>query len=82
MEHLRPNAIDHPECHFGSVLGWIDVHAERALAERRSDDAHDLASDFSRIRTDGPGVVGEIRQTLKQGLRRPPLEIKGLPAAA
>jgi hypothetical protein len=36
----------------------------------------------SRIRSDGPGVVGEIRQTLEQGLRRPPLEITGLPAAA
>jgi hypothetical protein len=36
----------------------------------------------SRIRGDGPAVIGEIRQTIAQGRRRPPLRIKGLPAAA
>ena len=36
----------------------------------------------SRIRDDGPAVIEEIRRTIAQGLRRPPLEIKGLPSAA
>jgi hypothetical protein len=36
----------------------------------------------SRIRDDGPAVIEEIRQTITQGLRRPPLVIKGLPPAA
>jgi hypothetical protein len=35
-----------------------------------------------RIRDDGPAVIEEIRRTLAQGLRRPPLAIKGLPPAA
>ncbi len=35
-----------------------------------------------RIKTDGPGVIGDIRQTIQQGLRRPPLPITALPPAA
>jgi hypothetical protein len=32
-----------------------------------------------RIKTDGPGVISAIGQTLEKGRRRPPLAIKGLP---
>jgi hypothetical protein len=33
-----------------------------------------------RIRTDAPGIIRDIRQAIEQGLQRPPLAIKGLPA--
>src|SRR5579875_1590833 len=35
-----------------------------------------------RIKTDGPGVISDIRRTIQQGLRRPPLPITALPPAA
>jgi hypothetical protein len=35
----------------------------------------------ARMKTDAAGIIGEIRQAIEQGLRRPPLPVKGLPAA-
>ena len=35
MEHLRPDPIDYSEREVSSVLGGIDMHAERSLAEGR-----------------------------------------------
>jgi hypothetical protein len=37
VEHLGADAIEHREADAGSVLGGIDVHAERPLAEGRVD---------------------------------------------
>jgi hypothetical protein len=34
-----------------------------------------------RMKTDAAGIIGEIGQAIEQGLQRPPLPIKGLPAA-
>jgi hypothetical protein len=36
----------------------------------------------NRIRTDPAGVIVTIRQTIEQGLRRPPLSIRALPPSA
>jgi hypothetical protein len=35
----------------------------------------------ARMKTDAAGIIGEIRQAIEQGLRRPPLPVKVLPAA-
>jgi hypothetical protein len=37
VEHLGADAIEHREADAGSVLGGIDVHPERPLAEGRMD---------------------------------------------
>jgi len=34
-----------------------------------------------RMKTDAAGIIGEIGQAIEQGLQRPPMPIKGLPAA-
>ena len=53
MKHLRPNAIDYPERYLGSVLGRINVHAKRALAEWRIHNLDDGFRDSANV-----GVVG------------------------
>lgn len=35
-----------------------------------------------RIKTDGPGVITQIRRAIEKGQQRPPLAIKGLPSVA
>ena len=49
MEHLRPNPIDYPERYLGSVLGRIDMHAKRALAERRIHNLDDGFCDSANV---------------------------------
>ncbi len=34
----------------------------------------------ARMKTDAAGIVDDIRRAIEQGLRRPPLPVKGLPA--
>ena len=41
VEHFRADAIEHREADAGSVLGRIDMHTERSLAEGRVDHLHD-----------------------------------------
>jgi hypothetical protein len=35
----------------------------------------------ARMKTDAAGIISDISRTIEQGLRRPPLPVKGLPAA-
>jgi hypothetical protein len=73
------------------VAAEVDSRAYHLAAEDqdRTTDRHDrliahgiLALHFApkRIRTDGPGVIGDIRSAIAKGLARPPLPIKALPA--
>lgn len=52
MEHFRPHAIHHSECHFRAVLRRVDVHSERSLAEGR---VHDLGDRVTHSRRVGVG---------------------------
>ena len=40
VQHLVANAIDHAERDFCAIMRWIDMNAERTLAERRVDHPH------------------------------------------
>jgi hypothetical protein len=70
----------------------VDSRAYHLAAEDqdRTTDRHDrmiakgiLLLHFApkRIKTDGPGVISVIAQTIEKGRQRPPLPIKGLPPA-
>jgi hypothetical protein len=72
------------------VAAEVDSRAYHFTAEDqdRTTDRHDrliahgiLALHFSpkRIKTDGPGVISDIRSAIAKGLARPPLPIKVLP---
>src|SRR5713101_9176913 len=67
MEHLRPNAIDHPECHLGPVLGRINMYAERPLAERCIYNLDDGCRDSVKVRVlghdSGEGVLNLLAIT-------------------
>jgi hypothetical protein len=51
--HLAPHPIGDIVDDLRTVLRWIDVDPERALAERQIDDPDNLSGDFGRVRVDG-----------------------------
>lgn len=72
------------------VAAEVDSRAYHLSAadQDRTTDRHDrliargiLALHFApkRIKTDGAGVVEEIRQSIREGLQRPPLPVRALP---
>jgi hypothetical protein len=77
MEHFRPNPIDYPERYLGSVLGGINVHAKRALAEWRIHNLDDGCRDSANVSVvghdSGEGLLNFLAITLYRVLLRTPL---------
>jgi DNA-binding transcriptional LysR family regulator len=57
MQHLAAKAIEDGEADIGAVLGRIDMHPKRPLAERRVDDRDDgIGPRYLRSRQLSPRV--------------------------
>jgi hypothetical protein len=57
VEEFGADAVAVVEGLFGTVVHWVDVHAERALPFWQVDDTYDLAGDVAGVANCRPKCV-------------------------